>query len=84
MYIATLINDDALKRELVLLCDGWKGRKVTLDMINCTGCRGDGVKFYYCGDGCEIRKCAQKNGVDLCSECPQSNNCSLLNHSSTE
>ena len=38
-------------------------------MINCTGCRLDGVKTPCCDSPCPIRQCAMAKGVETCGRC---------------
>ncbi len=44
-------------------------------MINCRGCRTDGVKTFFCNDLCEIRKCAEKKGITTCGSCSERDHC---------
>lgn len=76
--IAT-INDDQLLREKV--AKEWSelnGTEITPDMINCTGCRIEGVKTPYCDSICPIRQCAMKKEVETCGSCKKMNTCEKL------
>lgn len=77
-YIATKNNDDALREKTAKLWSEMNNAPITAKMINCDGCRTDGVKTPYCGTMCEIRKCAVKNGFDTCAGCPDMNNCETV------
>jgi len=44
-------------------------------MINCDGCRMNGVKTPYCESLCEIRKCALKRKLETCGDCPEIHGC---------
>jgi len=69
-FMATAANDDALRAKTA---DEWsKTFKVQIppDSINCTGCTSDGIKFHYCDQICEIRKCGLAHKVDTCAVCP--------------
>ena len=56
--IATANNDNAL-REVVAKKwrEEYNSTEITLEMINCTGCREEGIKFSHCNQ-CEIRSCS--------------------------
>jgi hypothetical protein len=47
------------------------------DMINCTGCREEGVKFSHCSE-CEIRKCSRSKGFKTCGDCSELENCAIV------
>jgi hypothetical protein len=46
-------------------------------MINCTGCREEGVKFSHCSE-CEIRKCVRSKGFNTCGDCIELENCAIV------
>jgi len=78
--IATINNDDALRREVSRKwCEMNHTDQITPETINCTGCRGDGIKFAYCDFMCEIRKCVMANGYDTCADCADAKTCAKLN-----
>ena len=54
------------------------GAEITPEMINCTGCRLDGVKTPYCDSLCPIRRCAMDRGVETCGGCGQMDGCEKL------
>lgn len=68
-YLATIHNDDALREKTAKLWSKLNNIEILPEMINCTGCRADGVKTYFCGNMCEIRKCALGKGFETCGEC---------------
>lgn len=71
---ATLNNDDKLRQEVA---DKWKvahGFAFTADMINCTGCRVEGVKIGHWTE-CQIRLCAVARGYEHCGKCPEISEC---------
>ena len=73
--IATINNDDALRR---MAADEWSklnNVKITPEMINCMGCRVDGVKTVYCDSLCPIRQCALQKQVDTCGDCGELDTC---------
>jgi hypothetical protein len=69
-FIATATNDDALRAKTS--AEWSKAFKVDIppESINCTGCASDGVKFHYCANMCEIRKCARGRSLSTCAACP--------------
>lgn len=76
--IATIKNDDALR---AATAEKWQklynAPSIPPEMINCTGCREEGVKFSYCL-ACEIRKCVQDKGFATCGDCPDMDGCSIV------
>lgn len=76
--IATINNDDALREKTAKLWTEWNQVEITPDMINCVGCRIDGVKTPYCEALCPIRKCAQGKGYPTCGSCPEMDRCEKL------
>lgn len=76
--IATLANDNELRAKTV---EKWKvqhnAQGLTLEMINCTGCREAGVKFNHC-ERCEIRNCATVKGFKTCAECEKLESCAII------
>ena len=73
--IATVNNDDALRKAVA---DEWSklnGVEITPDMINCVGCRVDGVKTPYCESLCPIKLCASSRGVSTCGDCEELMKC---------
>lgn len=58
--IATKNNDDKLRKQVA---DEWSklnGALITPEMINCDGCRVNGVKTPFCDKLCAIRQCHLK------------------------
>ena len=76
--VATINNDDILRRATV---EKWKiaynAPDLSPEMINCTGCRKDGVKIDHCYK-CEIRNCAKDRGFSTCGDCREMDNCSIV------
>jgi len=75
--IATINNDDELRKATA---EKWRGGYNTSDlsfeMINCTGCREDGVKFTHC-NMCEIRNCVRVRGFNTCGDCNEMETCTI-------
>ena len=77
-YIATVNNDDEMRKQTAKLWSEWNNTEIPPEAINCTGCRTDGVKAYYCSELCAIRKCALGKGYATCGECAGWENCRTL------
>jgi len=75
--IATLSNDDELRFKTAEIWKVQYNAALTPEMINCTGCREEGVKFSHCSD-CEIRSCARGKGFHTCGDCDQMEHCQIL------
>ena len=73
--IATMGHDDVLRRKVAREWSELNGVEITPEMINCAGCRIDGVKTPYCEQLCPIRKCAQEKGYTTCGSCPELDRC---------
>lgn len=72
---ATVCNDDAMREKVAKLWTELNGVEITADMINCEGCRVDGVKTPYCDSLCPIRQCALTKGVETCGDCAEFSTC---------
>lgn len=86
-FIATKNNNDELREKTAKMWSEMNDVPITADMINCTGCRTDGVKTPYCGDMCEIRKCAMEKEFETCGNCSNLEKCetvSTILHSNSE
>ncbi len=76
--IATIQNDNALREETAALWIKLNGVTITPDMINCTGCRIEGVKTPFCDKLCPVHNCVREKGLNTCADCPQMNDCPML------
>ena len=76
--IATVTDDDVLREKVAKEWSELNDAEITPDMINCVGCRIDGVKSPYCDSICPIRQCAIEKGVETCGRCPKMNTCENL------
>lgn len=76
--LATLKNDDSLRKKVAKEWSELNSVQITPDMINCTGCRIDGAKTPFCESYCEIRKCASNREYNTCGECSEMSNCEKL------
>ena len=76
--MATVNNDDALRKKVAKLWSDLNGVEITPEMINCSGCRIDGVKTPYCDSLCPIRQCALSRKVETCGDCGEMESCEKL------
>ena len=74
-HIATVKNDDAMRRKVAELWSKLNNVKITPEMINCAGCRIDGVKTPYCESLCPIRQCALGKNCETCGDCAEMDVC---------
>ena len=77
-YKATINNDQGLREKVAA---EWKQQfsfDFTPEMINCTSCKGNGVKIGHCSD-CEIRSCASGKGLAHCGVCAEFKTCKTIN-----
>ena len=76
--LATIHNDDALRQRVAKEWSELNGVEITPEMINCVGCRIEGVKTPYCESLCPIRQCAAGRGVEICGDCADVNACAKV------
>lgn len=75
---ATLNNDQELRKATAEKWKvGFKAEGLTPEMISCTGCREEGVKFSHC-NVCDIRNCANEKVYTTCGECDLMETCKLV------
>ena len=77
-YKALQNNDQALREKTAAEWTKYQNFNFTPDMINCTSCKGNGVRFRHCSE-CEIRKCASGKGVLNCGACVEFTSCKTIN-----
>jgi hypothetical protein len=73
--LATVSNDDALRQKVAKHWSELNKVEITPEMINCAGCRIDGVKTPFCDSLCPIRQCALKKDVETCGDCADLETC---------
>ena len=76
--LATVKNDDALRADVAKRWSELNGVEITPEMINCVGCRVDGVKTPFCEAMCPIRQCAVGRGYETCADCGEMEECKKL------
>jgi len=76
--IATIKNDDYLRKQTA---EKWQKQynspEIKPEMINCTGCRMEGIKLGHCLQ-CEIRKCVNLKAYDTCADCNEMADCQIV------
>ena len=73
--LATVRNDDILRERVAKEWSELNGVEITPAMINCEGCRMDGVKTSFCDSMCLIRQCALGRGIETCGNCDEMETC---------
>lgn len=77
--IATIRDDHDLREKTAQKWSEMNNApEITPEIVNCMGCRADGVKFAYCSQYCEIRKCVSKKGFTTCGDCKELNDCRIV------
>ena len=77
-HLATINDDNALREKVAREWSELNGVEITAEMINCAGCRIEGVKTYFCDSLCPIRQCALSKAVESCGNCIEMNTCEKL------
>ncbi len=73
--LATVNNDDSQRSKVAKLWSELNKAEITPEMINCSGCRIEGVKTPYCESLCPIRQCALGKGYETCGSCVDLEKC---------
>ncbi|MBQ6559420.1 MAG: DUF3795 domain-containing protein [Erysipelotrichaceae bacterium] len=76
--IATEQNDDEMRQRVAKEWSELNRTEITAEMINCTGCRLEGVKTPYCAFICPIRQCALAKGYETCADCAEMDTCEKI------
>ena len=76
--IATINDDNELRMIVAKKWSEWNKVEITKEMINCVGCRIDGVHTPFCESLCVIKKCAINNNFNICGECKDLSNCEKI------
>lgn len=66
-HLATINNDDALRRQAQKFYLDTFGQDISLDKLHCNGGRSDNVFYLY--EDCPWIKCCKEKGLSACSEC---------------
>lgn len=76
--IATVNDDDVLRRRVAEEWSRLNGVEITPEMINCVGCRIEGAKTPYCESLCPVRLCVEEKGYETCGDCPDLRGCAKV------
>ncbi len=76
--LATVTDNNELRTQIAKRWSQMTGADITIQMINCEGCRIDGIKTPYCQSLCPIRKCAMDKGFEICSDCGDIGHCAKV------
>ncbi len=76
--IATVNDDNELRDKVSKLWSKLNNVEISPEMINCTGCRIEGVKTPFCDSICPIRQCALEKKIETCADCSEMEKCEKL------
>jgi len=79
-YRATQLHDQE-KLELVAKkwCELNHCDDIKAEYLPCDGCMNEGgCKSFFCTNICQIRQCIVKRGFQVCSDCPEYDECKIL------
>ena len=77
-YKATLNNDNILREKTAKLWSKLNNTTITSEMINCTGCRTEGIKTVFCSSLCQVRKCVKNKNLETCAACADLKTCQTI------
>lgn len=76
--IATLKNDDNLRKKVAEKWSKLNNTEIPYEAINCLGCKKGSIKSIFCESICEVRKCALSNKIDSCDKCKDMEKCEKI------
>lgn len=76
--IATINDDNDLRKKVAKEWSKLNNAEITEEMINCVGCKVEGVKTPFCEKLCPIRQCAINKKVESCGKCEMMENCNKV------
>lgn len=75
---ATINNDDDLRIKVAKEWSKLNNVIITKEMINCEGCRMDGLKTPFCDKLCPIKLCASQKNIETCGDCDELDKCDKI------
>jgi hypothetical protein len=84
VLVATVNGDDELRRQTAAeweqLYSEYIGKKeLSIEDMNCRGCRSDSdLQFVGCRS-CPIRRCCQQRNLATCADCDEHETCEVIN-----
>ena len=76
--LATVNDDNDARARVAKKWSELNGVEITPEMINCAGCRIEGVKTPYCESLCPIRQCAMGKKIETCGKCGEMESCEKI------
>lgn len=71
VYLATTVGSDLMRKDVAASWSKAFGMKLSVQDVNCEGCKTDtGILFGHCRN-CEIRDCSYQHSVENCAFCPE-------------
>ncbi|WP_084457110.1 DUF3795 domain-containing protein [Desulfogranum mediterraneum] len=70
-YLATQENSDAKRVEVAEKWSREHNADIKPEQINCTGCKSEGLKFFFTENMCPVRKCNRDKDTVHCAKCSQ-------------
>lgn len=68
-YIAFINDDDNLREKTAKQWSEMFKHDFNKEDINCEGCTKGKIHVYFCGNMCNIRKCAMSKNIENCAFC---------------
>ena len=77
-YIATVNDDDEMRQEIAKNWSELNDVEITPEMVNCEGCRVEGLKTIFCDCLCQVRQCALEKNYETCADCEEMETCEKI------
>jgi hypothetical protein len=69
VYLVTQKNSDVMREKVLKLWSKQYNMELSIEDINCQGCKTDGNQLFAHCKKCDIRSCAQEKRIDSCIKC---------------
>ena len=76
--IAAKEDDNDLRIKVAKEWSELNSVEITSEMINCAGCRIEGMKTPFCDSLCPIRQCTLSKDIETCGDCGEMSTCEKL------